>query len=302
MEQHAKGEVIACRSCHVGLKGGKAGEGKSGPELSVSAAIHGWHATYLADRGADACKTCHVDLGRTGDDPKDAPRRLFARDFHVDRGLSCVRCHGFMEDHSLALLKAEQEAGLPQAAKLMSGITAREVPLDKIKGRLPWVQEPDCTSCHNFSEKPNLLTASAFNKWTPRSEGLSGLFSRRRDDMLMVRCIVCHGAPHAVYPARNPLADNLDNLPPLQYQQQAATLGSYGNCALCHGQPMDFSAHHPLVQWSEREIHGAFRSAADHAPGPVLPSGAYAADQLHHLPSHGIRGRQVPPVHEFRMP
>lgn len=150
-----------------------------------------------------------------------------------------------MEDHSLALLKAEQEAGLPQAAKLMSGITAREVPLDKIKGRLPWVQEPDCTSCHNFSEKPNLLTASAFNKWTPRSEGLSGLFSRRRDDMLMVRCIVCHGAPHAVYPARNPLADNLDNLPPLQYQQQAATLGSYGNCALCHGQPMDFSAHHP---------------------------------------------------------
>lgn len=243
-----------------------------------------------------------MDLGRTGDDPKDAPRRLFARDFHVDRGLSCVRCHGFMEDHSLALLKAEQEAGLPQAAKLMSGITAREVPLDKIKGRLPWVQEPDCTSCHNFSEKPNLLTASAFNKWTPRSEGLSGLFSRRRDDMLMVRCIVCHGAPHAVYPARNPLADNLDNLPPLQYQQQAATLGSYGNCALCHGQPMDFSAHHPLVQWSEREIHGAFRSAADHAPGPVLPSGAYAADQLHHLPSHGIRGRQVPPVHEFRMP
>ena len=153
-----------------------------------------------------------------------------------------MRCHGFMEDHSLALLKAEQEAGLPQAAKLMSGITAREVPLDKIKGRLPWVQEPDCTSCHNFSEKPNLLTASAFNKWTPRSEGLSGLFSRRRDDMLMVRCIVCHGAPHAVYPARNPLADNLDNLPPLQYQQQASTLGSYGNCALCHGQPMDFSA------------------------------------------------------------
>ena len=58
-----------------------------------------------------------------------------------------------------------------------------------------------------------------------------------------------------MYPARNPLADNLDNLPPLQYQQQAATLGSYGNCALCHGQPMDFSAHHPLVQWSEREIH-----------------------------------------------
>lgn len=254
MAAHAGGAVIDCRSCHVGPSVGKDGKETPGKGLGVSAAVHGWHAAYLTGDGADACKTCHVDLGRAGDGGKDAPKPLFARDFHVDRGLTCVRCHGNMADHALALLKAEQEAGQGQAVKLMAGITGT-VPLETIKGRLPWVQEPDCTSCHNFSEKPDLLTASAFNKWTPRDEGRAGLFSERRGDMLMVRCIVCHGAPHAVYPARNPVAPDLDNIPPLQYQRQAAPLGSYGNCALCHGQPMEYSAHHPLVAWSETSIH-----------------------------------------------
>ncbi len=263
MRRHGRGEVIDCRSCHGGplaAAGEGSGSGKAGPEeptdgkntaLNLSAAVHGWHAPYLLDREADACETCHVDRGRTKAD--DTPKSLFARDFHRDRGLSCVRCHGFMEDHSLALLKAELKAGR-EVASSMAAIPARAVPLDLIEPRLPWVQEPDCTSCHNFSEKPNLLTASAFNKWTPAEEGENGLFSRRRDDMLMARCIICHGAPHAVYPASNPLVPELDDLQPLQYQQQAATLGAYGNCALCHGQSMDFSAHHPLVTWSKREI------------------------------------------------
>lgn len=256
-EQNTQGHVVACRSCHAGLTSGPTGEGQKqeGQGLSVSAAVHGWHAAYLTDRGADACMTCHVSQYRAEDDPKGVSRPMFARDFHVDRGLTCVRCHGFMEDHALALLKAEQEAGQAQAARGIASITAREISLDRIEARLPWVQEPDCASCHTFAEKPDLRTASAFNKWTARSDGLSGLFSTRKDDMGAVRCITCHGAPHAVYEARNPLARDLDNIPPLQYQEQAAALGAFGNCALCHGQSMEFSVHHPLVTRSNTEIH-----------------------------------------------
>ena len=66
--------------------------------------------------------------------------------------------------------------------------------------------------------------------------------------MLMVRCTTCHGAPHAVYPARNPLTENLDNIPPIQYQHLAAPFGSRKNCAVCHGRAMEYSAHHPLVE------------------------------------------------------
>ncbi len=247
LAQHAKGEIIACRTCHDGLTITD-GKERAGRGMSVSAAIHGWHAPYLTDMAANACMTCHIALGRSKNTPGEQPQALFARDFHVERGIDCARCHGVMEDHSLALLKAEKDAGQPLAAPAMAAITPRSMPVADMDGRLPWVQEPDCTSCHDFITRPDPRTASAFNKWTPADEGASGLYSERRDDMLMVRCIVCHGAPHAVYPAKNPLAENLDNIPPVQYQKLAAPLGSKGNCAICHGQPMDYSAHHPLVE------------------------------------------------------
>ena len=259
-QRQAKGEVIVCRSCHGGAAAGREnpdgektdpqdGNGKKVAQgLSLSAAMHGWHAVYLPDRGADACMTCHVSLGRVGSNREAPPRPLFARDFHLERGLDCVRCHGFLEDHALALLKAEQESGKNQAGKAIASIVPRAAPLDKITARQAWVQEPDCASCHDFSQKPDPRTASAFGSWTDKKDGASALFSNRKDDMVMVRCITCHGAPHAAYQAENPLAPGLDNIPPIQYQRLAAPFGTSGNCAMCHGEPKDFFAHHPLVE------------------------------------------------------
>ncbi len=40
----------------------------------------------------------------------------------------------------------------------------------------------------------------------------------------------------------------------MQYQSVAAPLGAYGNCASCHGMPMDTSIHHPLVELKTRMI------------------------------------------------
>ena len=247
LERYAGGEIVACRSCHDGLTSTDKGE-KAGRGMSVSAALHGWHAPYLTDMGANACMTCHIALGRAEKAPDEQPRPLFARDFHTERGIDCTRCHGVMEDHALALLKAEREAGQMPAAAAMAAIKPRFMPVADMDGRLPWIQEPDCTSCHDFMARPDLRTASAFNRWTPAAEGVGGLYAERRDDMLMVRCTTCHGAPHAVYPARNPLTENLDNIPPIQYQHLAAPFGSRKNCAVCHGRAMEYSAHHPLVE------------------------------------------------------
>ena len=241
---------------------------RSAGGMSVSAAVHGWHAAYLSGRGADACMTCHIALGTVKDADKSEVKPLFVRDFHADRGLNCTRCHGFVEDHALALLKAEQEGGNPDASGAMASLAPRAVELEEIAPRLPWKQEPDCTGCHDFMEKPDLVTASAFNKWSELDGAGAGLFSARRDDMLMARCITCHGAPHAVYAARNPIVQDLDNLPPLQYQEQAAPLGSYGNCALCHGEPRDYSAHHPLVERTYTEVH--IPTGASRAMPPAL--------------------------------
>jgi hypothetical protein len=250
-----QGEAVKCRACHTGLAG-DAAKPLPGAGMSVSAAIHGWHAAYMTNRGADACLSCHTGLGRTAQ--KDAatadaaqkssgaPLPLLARDFHVTKGLTCVTCHGVLEDHALALLKAEEQAGQAVAAKAMAQLAPREVKsLSDIKPRLPWAQLPDCAACHDFSARPKPDDVSGFDKW---AENAAKRYSARTDDIAVMRCPTCHGAPHALYPAKNPLGKERDNLPPLQYQSLARTIGAAGNCALCHMQDMDESAHHPLVE------------------------------------------------------
>lgn len=236
LAQRAKsGATVVCRDCHE-LEG-KAEAGKPAPP-AMSAAIHGWHAAYMGGRGADACNSCHPSA------PDGATR--FWRDYHVTKGLDCTRCHGAMEDHALSLLRKEQEAGNPAADRLMAAITPVAVQdVKDIAPRTPWVNLPDCAGCHDFAEKPRSATASAFNKWTADA---AGLYAERTDDTTMLRCPACHGAPHAVYPARNPLGRDRDNIPPMQYQQHARSMGASGNCFVCHGETPEFSVHHPLVE------------------------------------------------------
>ncbi|MEG6506287.1 cytochrome c3 family protein [Nitratidesulfovibrio sp. 1201_IL3209] len=244
LAQRAKsGTTVVCRDCHE--PGGDTAAGKAGAKPSgtpvppaMSAAIHGWHAAYMGGRGADACNSCHPSA------PDGATR--FWRDYHVTKGLDCTRCHGAMEDHALSLLRKEQEAGNPAADRLMAAITPVAVQdVKDMAPRTPWVNLPDCAGCHDFAEKPRSATASAFNKWTADA---AGLYAERTDDTTMLRCPACHGAPHAVYPARNPLGRDRDNIPPMQYQQHARSMGASGNCFVCHGETPEFSVHHPLVE------------------------------------------------------
>lgn len=242
-EMAKNGQVVQCRSCHSGpaMLSGKLGAGYG---LSVSAAMHAWHAQYLSERGGDACLTCHIGLGQSED--TEGTRPLFMRDLHQERGLDCTTCHGAMEDHALALLKAEQTVGQKLAEPALARITPQSVDhVNDINARLPWTQQPDCAGCHNFSEKPRLGEVSGFNHWT--AEG-SSLFSQRSDMANAVRCATCHGAPHAMYPAKNPLGRDRDNIAPMQYQAHARTLGAAGNCAMCHTVSMPYPVHHPLAQ------------------------------------------------------
>jgi hypothetical protein len=255
LENYARqGTAVQCRHCHTGLQG-DAAKPAPGTGMSVSAAIHGWHAPYMANRGADACLSCHTGLGystpkdKAADDakPSGKPLPLLARDMHVmNSGLTCVTCHGFLEDHALALLTAEHQAGQTLAAKAMAQISPREgETLETIKPRRPWVQTPDCAACHDFSVKPKAPAVSGFDKW---AENAKGRYNSRPDELSVMRCAACHGAPHALYPASNPLGKNLDNLVPLQYQSLAKSIGAADNCSLCHTQEVEESAHHPLVK------------------------------------------------------
>lgn len=221
--QAEAGKPQRCQSCHADQAQPPAGGEKI---LNLSTALHGWHANYLSNRGAEACGLCHPV------NPQGASH-LF-RSTHLSRGLDCTRCHGTLEDHALGLLKAEHAAGKPRAAGLMKNLKTRLAPsLQTLAPRQPWLSKPDCNACHDLASKPTPKRLGV-NAWTKK------LYHTRRDDMNAVACPACHNVAHAEYPAA------AGNEQPLQYQRNPRPLGADGNCKACHTEEMSDFSHHPL--------------------------------------------------------
>lgn len=230
MAQAKAGQPVLCQSCHPDPLLNAKGDPKL---LNLPAAIHGFHAQYLAGQGADVCARCHPDS------PTGATRCL--RDNHAVAGLGCQHCHGYLEDHALSLLKGEEKAGKDRALPYMEGITSRAIPrVEDIIPRKPWLQEPDCMTCHEDGA-PDPRTASAVNVWV---DGPANLYRNRKDAMEAVPCIACHGAPHATYPTANAYGAERDNLQPLQYMGFAGPVGARESCAVCHVEAPAGDAHH----------------------------------------------------------
>lgn len=223
------GQVVACTSCHADPLTGAEGKDKL---LGISSALHGFHASTLKGRGAEACARCHPSR------PEGATR--FLRGLHAQAGLDCTTCHGAMEDHAVGLLKREQEAGRRGARRLLTQITPQSGPQAGIPPRTAWIQTPDCLACHQGFGAPD--PSRAFGNWTKVA---AERFKSRQDEMGALSCPACHGAQHALYPAKNPYGRDRDNIQPLQYQKLAKPLGAGGNCAMCHKVRKTDSLHHP---------------------------------------------------------
>ncbi len=231
------GKPVLCQSCHPD----PLFNANVRPELlSLPAALHGFHVNYLKGRGAETCSYCHPDstVGLT--------RCL--RDSHGQAGMTCTPCHGYLEDHALSLLKKEVEKGNTRAPLLMRAVSPRLLPdVAAINARTPWLQEPDCLTCHTDDYIRPGADAVAFNTWTADS---GGLYRARKEHTGNVPCIACHNSPHATHPSANPLGADRDAVQPLQYQGLNAAIGAKGNCAVCHGPDSgltpEMSPHHPM--------------------------------------------------------
>ena len=233
LERQAENDnPVLCQQCH-----GDPAIGVKGKEniLNFSTAIHGFHANYLTGMDGDACNMCHPN------DPSGNTRCLRGR--HSRLGpLDCTTCHGKIEDHALALLKHEEQYGKKRVAKLKNKLVPRSVKSYKdIKPRQPWLQQPDCKSCHTNFDIRNIKKAPlGFNRWV---SGSSALY-RNRTDTHGVMCAACHGSPHAVYFGKNMYSEDRDNIQPLQYMGFAGTIGVKGNCKVCHTKEMKVNGHH----------------------------------------------------------
>lgn len=228
------GDPVSCRACHRAETTAKP---ESPGILNLSASMHGFHANYLTERGADACHSCHPASNRG--------HTRFLRGIHFEVGLTCINCHGAMADHALSLLAAEIEAGKKKAKRLAFHLKPEgETKIEDMIPRRPWENEPDCLNCHVDFMPPE--DDATFNLWT---DGEKTLFALRTDEA-GIMCAACHGSPHAEYPATNIYGRDRDNLQPLQYQKNPYPMGANKNCRVCHTVDMEDELHHPN-SWTE---------------------------------------------------
>lgn len=210
---------VACVSCH----------NHGGEQLALSAAIHGFHATYMQDLGAEACGLCHAGVASG----------QFLTGLHGGMGLDCTSCHGGLAKHALSLLATEVKQSKEAAVELRK-ILIKGGAEEKIKARQAYEQEPDCLNCHVDFQEPQ--QGETFNQWTAHREEL---FSQRGDEVGL-RCPACHGSPHSIFPQEPPQGELAGNLAPRQYQGNNLPLAANKGCALvCHTVDMEMDFHHP---------------------------------------------------------
>lgn len=162
---------ILCARCHASPALGTTGD----PEADYfSFRMHDQHR-FMDETmsGTAECYTCH---------PGQVAKCLRGA-MNTRHGLQCQNCHGTM-------------GGMANSIE---------------HGRIPWVQEPQCGTCHtsNYAENAGTLYRNSI--------GHGGIM-----------CEGCHNSTHADLPARD-AEDNANNL---ALQGYAGTLT---DCSVCHG-------------------------------------------------------------------
>jgi len=183
------------------------------------------HATSLEASTPVLCAdgVCHTSpaLGQAGTGT-DGYLSQAIHSAHADRGAECYDCHpGAVTQCNRSTAHTSSDGNCIECHGSMQQVASS---IDG--GRVPWVNEPTCATCHTGVQDVG-SQASLYRN----STGHHG-----------VSCPACHNSPHAMYPSR----EQTDSYQPEQYQSVAITIGS---CAVCHnnshgGGAGEFSEEH----------------------------------------------------------
>ena len=217
-------QPVLCADCHYSPALDLAGAGPQGQQVGISymsRAVHGRHGmnidggmpdttnpAIISDAGKEACYDCHP-----------GKQTQCFRGAMFSAGLSCQSCHGGL----LAV--------------------AGEFPLADGSVRQPWIDLPQCQSCHTGDATDHmgnsLILDSAYVNGDQSAEPIIATNKRfaEQDNTLYrnskghggIACEGCHGSTHAIWPV-NSVTTN-DNLAAIQLQGHA---GFISECSVCH--------------------------------------------------------------------
>jgi hypothetical protein len=168
------------------------------------------NGTSLRAQRPVLCARCHGSpvLGTSGPGSSGKYLSRAIHGFHANEGATCYDCHPGAVTQCSRSLKHTRADGNCQACH---GTMAQVAQTVASGGRVPWLNEPKCATCH-----AGISGVDTGDTLYRNATGHGGLY-----------CAVCHSSPHAMIPSR----EATDNYQAITLQGKAKTIGS---CAACH--------------------------------------------------------------------
>ncbi|MGZ5555682.1 MAG: cytochrome c3 family protein [Candidatus Aminicenantales bacterium] len=202
-----------CAKCHAaGGEGSEHIPGGGGANVlaNVLAAHDALSGTTLAASAPVLCASCHGSpaLGQTGPGSSGFYLSRAVHGFHASRNAACYDCHpGQIAKCNRSIAHTASDGNC-----ISCHGTLQDVASSIASGtRVPWVNEPQCATCHPGVAEVNTGTTLYRN-----ASGHNGL-----------SCPACHSSPHAMVPS----SEASDNHQAIQYQ---TTVAPIGDCKVCH--------------------------------------------------------------------
>ncbi len=217
-------DEMNCQKCHADGGVGTGGFSSGTPEGNILMLHDATYGTNLYDHQPVLCSSCHSDnaLGMPG--TYGVPSLSLA--MHLKHSSlpqanqpACYDCHpgAKTQCNRSAIEGMGPNSPTDPNCQHCHG-TLANVAATIQQGRRPWLDEPNCGTCHDGS---NMNTGSVLYR---NSIGHHG-----------VACAACHNSPHAWYPSMRAA----DNWQPINYQGSSGPIGQ--KCSACHTNSPDSS-------------------------------------------------------------
>jgi len=232
-------QPVLCAFCHRSNALAEVG-GPGGDEAisNMSNVMHGYHGRLQVNGDGNLLREVDGDPLLIDPPNMDGELPLIATGEGIPMEQNCFNCHPgkITQCFRGAMYTAGQKCDDCHGGMLAMG---GEFPLSNGHAREPWADEPKCSSCHSGHGDDPIGTL-AYDPTDPAAEPIefpgsrfaenpNTLYRNSLDNHAGIACEGCHGSPHAIWPNRDPNAN--DNVTAIQLQGHAGTIRE---CSVCH--------------------------------------------------------------------